>query len=35
VPLHVIDEAVRRIRDGSITNVAYDPKTASLVDLAQ
>lgn len=35
VPLHVIDEAVRRIRDGSITNVAYDPKTASLVGLAQ
>jgi hypothetical protein len=35
VPLHVIDEAVRRIQDGSITNVHYDPKTASLVDLAQ
>lgn len=35
VPLHVIDEAVNRIRDGSITNVAYDPKTASLVGLAQ
>ncbi|PGX73774.1 GIY-YIG nuclease family protein [Priestia megaterium] len=35
VPLHVIDEAVRRIRDGSITNFAYDPKTASLVDLVQ
>ncbi|WP_035297065.1 GIY-YIG nuclease family protein [Brevibacillus thermoruber] len=35
VPLHVIDEAVRRIRDGSITNVAYDPRTASLVCLAQ
>ena len=31
VPLHVIDEAVRRIRDGSITEVAYDPKTARLV----
>lgn len=30
VPLHVIDEAVQRIRDGSITNVAYDPRTASL-----
>lgn len=30
VPLHVIDEAVRRIRDGSITNVSYDPKKASL-----
>lgn len=30
VPLHVIDEAVQRIRDGSITSVVYDPKTASL-----
>lgn len=34
VPLHVIDEAVSHIRDGSITNVIYDPKTASLVGLA-
>ena len=31
VPLHVIDEAVERIRDGSITDVIYDPKTARLV----
>ena len=31
VPLHVIDEAVRRIHDGSITEVVYDPKSASLV----
>lgn len=31
VPLHVIDEAVRRILDGSITNVVYDPTTAQLV----
>jgi hypothetical protein len=31
VPLQVIDEAVKRIRDGSITEVIYDPKTASLV----
>ena len=31
VPLQVIDEAVERIRDGSITEVAYDPKTARLV----
>jgi hypothetical protein len=31
VPLHVIDEAVQRIRDGSITDVLYDPKTALLV----
>lgn len=30
VPLHVIDEAVQRIRDGSITEVAYDPETAQL-----
>ncbi|MMZ61592.1 hypothetical protein D1872_237510 [compost metagenome] len=35
VPLHVIDEAVSRIRDGSITNVIYDPRTASLVGSAQ
>ena len=31
IPLHVIDEAVERIRDGSITDVAYDPQTARLV----
>ncbi len=31
VPLHVIDEAVERIRDGSITDFAYDPQTARLV----
>jgi len=31
VPLHVIDEAVQRIRDGSITEVVYDPKIARLV----
>lgn len=30
VPLSVIDEAVRRIMDGSITDRVYDPKTASL-----
>lgn len=30
VPLHVIDEAVQRIRDGSITDVVYDPKMAQL-----
>lgn len=30
VPLHVIDEAVRRVRDGSITDVVYDPKSARL-----
>jgi hypothetical protein len=31
VPLQVIDEAVQRIRDGSITTAIYDPKTARLV----
>lgn len=30
VPLPVIDEAVKRIRDGSITRVVYDPQSASL-----
>lgn len=30
VPLHVIDEVVSCIRDGSITKVVYDPKTASI-----
>ncbi|MGB4336847.1 MAG: GIY-YIG nuclease family protein [Chromatiaceae bacterium] len=31
VPLHVIDEAVQCIRDGSITEVVYDPETARLI----
>jgi T5orf172 domain len=31
VPLHVIDEAVQRIRDGSVTDVVYDPETAGLI----
>lgn len=31
VPLHVIDEAVKRIQDGSITDVMYDPNKAQLV----
>jgi len=31
VPLFVIAEAVERIRDGSITEYAYDPTSASLV----
>ena len=35
VPLHVIDEAVRCIRDGSIADAVYDPKTASLVGIAR
>lgn len=33
VPLHVIDEAVQRIREGSISLSIYDPKTARLVDI--
>ena len=33
VPLHVIDEAVERIRDGSITGVVYDPQSARLTPL--
>lgn len=31
VPLQAIDEAVERIRDGSITQCVYDPKKAALV----
>ncbi|WP_054312368.1 GIY-YIG nuclease family protein [Mesorhizobium sp. 1M-11] len=30
VPLFVIDEAIEKIRDGTITGYTYDPKTASL-----
>jgi hypothetical protein len=30
VPLSVIDEAVERIKDNSITQFEYDPQTASL-----
>lgn len=32
VPLHIIDEAVQRIREGSISGVTYDPQTAQLVN---
>jgi hypothetical protein len=32
VPLSVIDEAVDRIRDSSITKVIYNPETARLID---
>lgn len=32
VPIHVIDEAVQHIQDGSITKFVYDPKAARLVD---
>jgi len=31
VPLFAVDEAVNRIRDGTITGYVYDPKTAKLV----
>jgi hypothetical protein len=31
VPLYVIDEAVQHIRNGTIGDVAYDPKTARLL----
>lgn len=31
IPLFVIDEAIERIRDGSIVQYSYDPATASLV----
>ncbi|MDO9095019.1 MAG: GIY-YIG nuclease family protein [Rubrivivax sp.] len=32
VPLHVIDQAVERIRDGTITELVYDAQTARLVE---
>lgn len=32
VPISVIDEAVQRIRDGSITRFQCDPKQARLVE---
>ena len=35
VPLFVIDEAVKKIRDGTISNLRYDPKSASLVEAAE
>jgi hypothetical protein len=31
VPLNVIDEAVKRIQDGSIVNMVYDPMSAELI----
>ena len=33
VPLHVIDEAVARIRDETIGTCVYDPESAALVDV--
>ena len=35
VPMHVIDEAVERIRDGTITELVYDPQTARLASDAK
>jgi hypothetical protein len=35
VPLFVIDEAIERIRDGSITDYRYDPNLAALVRIDQ
>ncbi|MEJ0003788.1 MAG: GIY-YIG nuclease family protein [Pararobbsia sp.] len=35
VPVFVVDEAVERIRDGSITQYVYDPKAARLVKVAR
>jgi hypothetical protein len=35
VPLHVIDEAIERIKDGTITELVYDPQTARLVSGAK
>lgn len=32
VPLHIIDEAVRRLHDGSITHVMYDAETARFIE---
>lgn len=32
VPLHIIEEVIERIRDGSITRVVYDPSSAILVE---
>jgi hypothetical protein len=34
-PLFVVNEAVDRIKDGSITGYKYDPKTAALVRIAK
>ncbi|MHC6154811.1 GIY-YIG nuclease family protein [Bradyrhizobium elkanii] len=35
VPLFVVDEAIDKIRDGTITNYVYDPQTASLSRVAE
>jgi hypothetical protein len=33
VPLHVIDEVVQRIRDGSIIEMVYEPNSAGLIEI--
>ena len=33
VPVFVVDEAVERIKDGTITKYVYDPKSARLVQI--
>lgn len=35
VPLFVVNEVVERIKDGSITNFAYDPKEARLIKVTE
>lgn len=35
VPLFVVDEAVKRIKDGSFTDYVYDPQAAQLVKAAK
>lgn len=35
VPFHVIDEVVKHILDGSISDVIYEPETASLASANQ
>jgi hypothetical protein len=35
VPIHAIDQAVEKIKDGTIAKFRYDPKTASLIALDQ
>lgn len=35
VPLFIVNEAVERIKNGTITNYVYDPKTARLVNMGE
>jgi hypothetical protein len=35
VPLFVIDEAVEKIRAGTISSFRYDPKSASLIEVPE